>query len=131
MTLDYLIELYSSDPEFVSIYHGNEGWTADQCARDSWENIKDLELHKTDYGYIAVNRADLITRLGGFFIKPEYRNGEIKDRFFNDLYSLMPKTFMTAVHSSNVKAIKFLCLKGNITMNDKITTYIVFRQESI
>lgn len=129
MNQDYLIELYKTDPEFVSIYHGNEGWTAEQCAEDSWEQIKDLELHKTDYGYIAINRKDLIDRLGGFFIKPEYRNSEIKERFFNDLHTLMPKTFITCVHSNNIKAIKFLSLKGQVTLNDKITTYIVFRPE--
>jgi hypothetical protein len=131
MTLDYLTELYRTDPEFVSVYHGNTGWSAAQCASDSWENIKDLELHKTDYGYIAVNRNDLIDRLAGFFIKPEHRNAQTKDRFFKDLYKLMPNNFLATLHSSNIKAIKFLCLKGNITMNDKITTYIVFRQEYI
>lgn len=131
MTQDYLLELYKLDPEFVSIYHGNDGWTAEQCTNDSWDNIKDLELHKTEYGYIAINRNDLIDKLGGFFISPEYRNDETKERFFRDLYRLMPNNFIAAVHSSNIKAIKFLCLKGNITMNDKITTYIVFRQEYI
>lgn len=131
MTESYLLELYRSDPEFVSIYHGNEGWSAEQCTIDSWENIKDLELHKTDYGYIAINRFDLLDKLGGFFIKPEYRNEETKERFFNDLYKLIPRTFIASVHSSNIKAIKFLCLKGEITLNDKITTYIVFRQENI
>lgn len=129
MTEDYLLELYRQDPEFVSIYHGNKGWTAEQCAKDSWDNIKGLELHKTEYGYIAINRFDLIDRLGGFFIKPEYRNSEIKERFFKDLKDLFPKPFITCVHSDNIKAINFLCLKGEITLNDKITTYIVFRPE--
>lgn len=131
MTESYLLELYKTDPEFVSIYHGNDGWSAEQCSKDSWENIKDLELHKTEYGYIAINRFDLLDKLAGFFIKPEYRTEETKERFFNDLYTLMPRTFTACVHSSNIKAIKFLCLKGEITLNDKITTYIVFRQENI
>ena len=130
MNKEYLEELYSTDPEFVSIYHGNTGWTAKQCAEDSWNNIKDLELHKTNYGYIAINRSDLIDRLGGFFIKPDFRTEEVKIRFFKDLYELMPNNFLATVHSSNIKAIKFLCLKGKITLDDKITTYIVFRQES-
>lgn len=131
MNKEYLVDLYRTDPDFVSIYHGNEGWTAEQCAEDSWNNIKDLELHKTDYGYIAINRFDIIDRLAGFFIKPAFRNKDIKERFFNDLSELMPNNFMAIVHSSNIKAIKFLSLKGKVTLNDKITTYIVFRQESI
>lgn len=131
MDCQYLLDLYKTDPEFVSLYHGNTGWTAEDCASDSWENIKDLELHKTDYGYIAINRFDLLDKLAGFFIKPEYRNEDIKERFFNDLYRLMPKTFTACVHSSNIKAIKFLSLKGKVTLNDKITTYVVFRQRGI
>lgn len=129
MTLDYLTQLYKSDPEFVSIYHGNTDWSAEQCAKDSWENIKDLELYKMDYGYIAINRNDLIPRLAGFFIKPEFRSKHTKERFFNDLKELLPGNFMAIVHSSNIKAIKFLASKGQVTLNDKITTYIVFRQE--
>lgn len=128
---EYLVELYKTDPEFVSIYHGNEGWSAEQCAKDSWENIKDLELHRTDYGYIAINRNDFIDRLGGFFIKPDCRTKETKVRFFEDLYALMPNNFMAMVHSSNIKAINFLSLKGQVTLNDKITTYIIFRREKI
>lgn len=131
MTLDYLIELYKTDPEFVSIYHGNEGWTAEQCAQDSWDNIKDLELYRTNFGYIAVNRNDLIERLAGFFIRPDFRTAETKAEFFSYLRDLMPGNFMAIVHSSNTKAIKFLCLEGEITMNDKITTYIIFRRENI
>lgn len=131
MDESYLLELYSSDPEFISNYHGNTNWSAEQCAKDSWENIKDLELHKTDFGYIAINRFDLVGRLAGFFIKPEYRTSETKERFFQYLEDLMSGNFMAIVHSSNIKAIKFLSSKGKVTMNTEITTYIVFKQENI
>jgi hypothetical protein len=130
MTKQDLYSMYASDPEFVSTYHGNEGWTVDQCVEDSWDGLKNLELNMYDYGYIAVNRDDLAIRLAGFFIKPEYRNEAIKERFFEDLYNLMPRIFMCFMHSSNYKAIKFLTSKGQITKQDNITTYIVFRQEN-
>jgi hypothetical protein len=68
-----LLNLYSLDNEFVSIYHGNNGWSVEQCVEDSWNGIKDLELHNTEYGYIAINRDDLIIRLAGFFIKPVFK----------------------------------------------------------
>ena len=120
--------MYMSDPKFVSNYHGNTSWSAEQCAQDSWDNIKDLELHLYDFGYIAVNRFDLIDRLAGFFIKPGYRNSQVKEQFFNEVYKLLPETFMTCVHSSNIKAIEFLATRGKITRSDNITTYLVFRQ---
>jgi hypothetical protein len=131
MSFNYILDLYQSDPEFVSIYHGNNGWTAEQCAIDSWENIKDLELHKTEYGYIAINRNDLLDKLAGFFIKPDCRNSKTFECFFNDLYKLMPRTFTATVHSSNAKAVKFLSSRGKVTLDNKITTYFVFKQESV
>lgn len=120
--------MYATDSEFVSIYHGNIDWTSEQCAEDSWNNIKDLDLHMFDFGYIAINRNDLVDRLAGFFITPEYRNSEIKERFFKEVYSLLPNTFVASVHSSNVKAIRFLASVGEITKADNITTYLVFRR---
>jgi hypothetical protein len=120
--------MYDTDPEFVSIYHGNSGWTVEQCAEDSWSNIKDLELHMFDFGYIAVNRFDLLDKLAGFFIKPEFRNSEIKARFFKEVNSLLKAPFTACVHSSNVKAVRFLSSVGEITKADNITTYIVFRK---
>lgn len=131
MTKLDLLNLYSLDNEFVSIYHGNSNWSVEQCVEDSWNGIKDLELHNTEYGYIAINRDDLIIRLAGFFIKPEFRNKAGKALFIADLKRLMPDIFMAYIHSSNKKAIKFLSSIGTITKDDKITTYIVFRQENI
>lgn len=131
MTKQDLFDLYSLDAEFVANYHGNTNWSVSDCVEDSWSGIKDLELHKTEYGYIAINRDDLIIRLAGFFIKPEYRNKAGIQLFKTDLVRLMPDIFMAYVHSSNKRAIKFLSSIGKITKDDKITTYIVFRQENI
>lgn len=129
MTKQDLFNLYSSDPEFVSTYHGNTNWSIEDCTNDSWEAIKDLELHITDYGYIAINRNDLIDRLAGFFIAPAYRNKEIKGIFFSDIKKLLPNRFITSIHSSNIKCIRFLSSVGKITKSDNITTHIVFNWE--
>ncbi len=126
MTKDDLYNMYSTDSEFLSIYHGNTGWSLDQCTEDSWENIKDLELHVYDFGYIAVNRNDTIERLAGFFITPEFRAD--KTRFFNEVSKLFEGAFIATLHSSNKKAIKFLATRGQITKSDDITTYVVFRK---
>jgi hypothetical protein len=127
MTKNDLLVMYNADPEFCSIYHGNVDWTPAQCAEDSWDNIKDLELHLYDFGYIAVNRFDLIDRLGGFFIKPDYRNKESITKFLNEIDTLLPGTFLTCVHSSNKKAVKFLSSFCEIVKADNITTYLVRR----
>lgn len=127
MTQYDLLSMYKADPEFCSTYHGNVGWSPAQCAQDSWDNLKDLELHMYDFGYIAVNRFDLIDRLGGFFIIPEYRNKAGVSKFLNEIDSLLPGTFLTCVHSSNTKAIKFLSSFCEIVKADNITTYFVKR----
>lgn len=127
MTQRDLLVMYKTDPEFCSIYHGNTGWTPEQCAEDSWSNIKDLEIHKYDFGYIAVNRFDLIDRLGGFFIVPDYRNKAGIAKFRNEIDKLLEGTFLTCVHSGNVKAVKFLSSFCEIVKADNITTYFVRR----
>lgn len=127
MTQHDLLVMYESDSEFVSLYHGNQGWSPAQCAEDSWGNLKDLELHVYDFGYIAVNRFDLIDRLGGFFILPDYRNKAGITQFLNEIDKLLPETFLTCVHSSNVKAVKFLSSFCDLVKADNITTYFVRR----
>ena len=126
MTKVDLMTMYSTDKEFLDNYHGNIGWSLEQCVDDSWNNIKDLELHVYDFGYIAVNRNDVIDRLAGFFITPEFRTQKV--RFFNEVNKLLEGAFIATLHSSNKKAIKFLATRGQITKSDNITTYIVFRK---
>lgn len=130
MTQQDLCEMYLSDPEFVAAYHGNYGWSAEQCAEDSWANIKDLELHMFDFGYIAVNKYDLVDRLAGFFIKPSYRNKEGKAKFLDEIDRLLPKVFVSCIHSSNQKAIRFLTSVCKIVKSDNITTYLVSNREN-
>ena len=129
MTKQDFYDLYATDPSFVADYHGNLGWTAEQCAEDTCQNLKGLELYKSDFGYIAVKRDDLIERLAGFFIKPDFRNSATKQRFFAIVDELLPRTHIAYIHSGNVKGIKFLASRGQITMSDNITTCIVFRRE--
>lgn len=132
MTKQDLFNLYSTDPNFISKYHGNVNWSIDMCVEDTWNIIKDNERYLYDFGYFSIDReGDIVPRLVGFFIKPEYRNAENKQLLYKELCSKMPNVFLSGLHNKNIKGIKYLSsLPGSeiVTITDNYT-YFCFRQE--
>lgn len=134
MNKQLLIDFYLTDPYLVSTYHGMEGMTAESCAEDTWEVIKDADSYVTDFGYFTVDRTKgLITQLTGFFIKPEFRNKEGYNRFYKEVCEKMPKYFMSTTHKDNKKVINFLSKMGGKQFYEQNTDnmiYFLFQQES-
>lgn len=131
MTKQDLFDLYSSDPELVEKWHIRAGEEITTCVEDTWDIIKNHELFLYDFGYFSISREEVVPRLGGFFIKPEFRTNEYKNLWYSELCSKMPKIFLSGLHNKNLRGIKFLqklpgCEIVNIT--DKYTIFI-FRQE--
>lgn len=126
MTKDDLYKMYSTaEPEFISNYHGNTGWTLDQCVDDAWNTIKDLELYMYDWGYFSVYRSPISSMLVGFFIYPSYRTQEYKDKFFNEVCSKMPETFYSIIRTTYFRGVKFYSKYGEVCMkNDDYTTFV-------
>lgn len=123
-------DMYSSDPKFISIYHGLNSPELEDCINDTWEAIKDSDLHSYEYGYFAIDNSDLIPKLTGFFIKPEHRNAEIKQLFKEELFKKTPDCFLSALHNDNKPAIKFFLneLQAEIVSKNDNLTYFVFRK---
>ena len=132
MTKQDLFNLYSTDSKFIENYHGNVGWTIDICVEDSWEKLNGHELYLYEFGYFSVDRyGDLIPKLGGFFIKPEFRNNEIKQLLYREICSKMPNIFLSSLNNKS-PGIKFLSNFPGceiITKTDDYT-YFCFRQEN-
>ncbi len=130
MTKQDLFDFYSTDPELVEKWHILAGEGITTCVEDTWNIIKDHELYMYDFGYFSIDRSDLVTKLGGFFIKPEFRTPEFKDLWYKELCSKMPKFFTTGLHNKNARGIKFLSKLPNCEIT-KVTdkyTFFVFRQ---
>lgn len=132
MTKQDLFDLYSTDPELIAKWHIRAGEGIEVCTDDTWEIIKDHEIHLYSWGYFSIDRdSDIVPRLGGFFLKPEFRNVQYKQYFIRELYDKMPGVFLSGLHSKNTRGIKFLeKLPGaeKVTTTDKYT-YFCFRQE--
>lgn len=132
MTKQDLFNLYSTDLNFISTYHGNTGWSIEQCVNDTWNLIKNHELYLYDFGYFSIDRDnDIVPRLEGFFIKPSHRNTENKQLLYREICSRMPGVFLSCLNNQNIKGVKFLMnLPGSeiVTITDKYT-YFCFRQE--
>lgn len=135
MNKEQLTELYSLDSNFIASYHGLKDMSIESCVNDTWETIKDAKSYVYDFGYFTIDDSlDFIPRLTGFFIKPEYRNRDIFNRFFNELCGKMPKYFMSCAHKDNTKVVNFLNkLGGNcLTIDSKEDMlYFLFNQGSI
>ena len=131
MTKEDLFNLYSTVPN--DTYHGNVGWTVQMCVDDTWSKIQNHELYLYDFGYFSIDRdGDIVPYLGGFFIKPECRNIENKQLLYKEICSKMPGIFLSSIHNTNEKAIRYLCqCPGSeiVTVTEKYT-YFVFRQGS-
>jgi len=134
MNKELLTELYLTDPNFILNYHGLKDKSLEFCVNDTWETIKNAESYVYDFGYFTKdNTLDIVPRLTGFFIKPEFRNKETFDLFKNEVNSKMPKYFMSCTHKDNTKVNNFLTKLGgkqfhNIENN---TYYFIFKQENI
>lgn len=135
MTKEQLIELYSLDPNFISTYHGLTDMSIEDCANDTWETIKDVKSYTHDFGYFTIDDTlDVIPRLTGFFIKPEYRNKETFTVFYNELCKKMPKYFMSCAHKDNAKVVNFLYKLGGklLSIDSKEDMlYFLFKQENM
>ena len=127
-----LFNLYSMDLELIQEWHIRAGEGIEVCTNDTWEIIKDHELYLYNFGYFSIDRdGDIVPRLGGFFVKPEYRNAENKQLLYREICSKMPGVFLGTLHNKNIRGIKFLSrLPGSeiVTITDKYT-YFCFRQE--
>ena len=132
MTKQDLFNLYLTCPDDIYTYHGNIGWSVEKCVDDTWKIIENHEKYLYDFGYFSIDRDnDIVPHLGGFFIKPEYRNIENKQLLYREICSKMPGVFLSVLNNQNIKAIKFLSrLSGSeiITITDNYT-YFCFRQE--
>ena len=135
MNKELLTELYSLDPEFVSTYHGMKGMSVKDCVEDTWETIKNANSYVYDFGYFTIDKEqDLIQRLTGFFIKPEFRNKDTYARFYKEVCSKTPKYFMSCAHKENTKVINFLKKLGGNEINKESNDdmiYLLFKRESI
>jgi len=91
MNKEILTELYSLDPQFVAAYHGLSDMSLDDCVNDTWETIKDAKSYVRDFGYFTIDDTlDVVPRLTGFFIKPDYRNKETFNTFYTEAqYSML------------------------------------------
>jgi hypothetical protein len=127
-----LFELYLTDPQLINKWHIRAGEGIETCVSDTWDIIKDHELYLYNFGYFSIDRdGDIVPRLGGFFIKPEYRNAENKQLLYMEICSKMPGVFLSGLHNKNTRGIKFLSkLPGSeiVTITDNYT-YFCFRQE--
>jgi hypothetical protein len=133
MTKQDLFNFYSSDPELLEKWHIRAGQEITTCVEDTWNIIKSHELYVYDFGYFSVDRSDLVTKLGGFFILPEFRTPEIKQLWYSEVCSKMPSVFTTGLHNKNVRGIKFLnslpgCQMTKVTDN---YTFFIFRQGNL
>jgi hypothetical protein len=130
MTKQDLFELYLSDPELIEKWHFLAGEEITTCVDDTWNIIKDHEIHVYNFGYFSIDRSDLVTKLGGFFIRPEFRTPEIKKLWYKELCSKMPAVFTAGLHNRNVRGIKFLASLPECKMT-KVTdkySFFIFRQ---
>lgn len=131
MTKQDLFDLYSTDSELIEKWHIRAGEGIETCTNDTWDIIKDHEKYLYDFGYFSIDRdGDIVPRLCGFFIKPNYRNAENKQLLYREICSKMPNIFLSALHNKNIRGIKFLSkLPGSeiVTITEKCT-YFCFRQ---
>lgn len=127
MTRHDLHKMYASDPEILSTYHIRAGEGLEVCVDDTWDIISNCDKHLFDWGYFAIDRSDLIPKLSGFFIYPDYRNAEYKQLFYESLCKEMPKTFLSGLHAKNTRGIKFLLKFGNIVTQNEKHVHFVFR----
>lgn len=134
MNIGDLKNLYTSEPEIYEKWHIKAGEGLEVCTQDTWDIIKDHDKYLYNFGYFSIVRTpgDL-PRLGGFFIKPEFRNEETKSLFIQEVYSKMPKIFASALHNKNTRAIKFLKkLPGlQIVTTKDMYTFFIFKQGSL
>jgi hypothetical protein len=135
MNKDILVDLYSTDPEFIKTYHGMCDMTIETAAEDTWGIIKNAESYVYDFGYFTIDKEqDLVQRLTGFFIKPEFRNKETYERFYSEVCSKTPKYFMSCAHKDNTKVVNFLKRMGGTQINKQSNDnmiYLLFKQENL
>ena len=134
MNKETLTEFYKTDPQFIATYHGLTDMTLDNCVNDTWEAIKDAKSYIHDFGYFTIDDTlDIIPRLTGFFIKPEYRNKETFNMFYKEVCKQTPKYFMSTAHKDNTKVVKFLNKLGGkkLPVSKEDMVYFIFIQESL
>lgn len=120
MNKELMIELISTDPELLNIYHIEAPNTAEICADRTIRDLKTANsyVYTIDetgetIGYYGIERGFSIDYLTGFFIKPKYRTKERIIDFWKEVESKFEKEFYVGVYKKNTRAIKFLNKKTN------------------
>lgn len=118
MNKQQLTEFYSLDPNFIATYHGLTDMSIENCVNDTWEIIKDAKSYVHDFGYFTIDDTlDIIPRLTGFFIKPEYRDSATFSVFYTEVCKRTPKYFIATAHKNNIKVVNFLTKLGGNLLN--------------
>lgn len=131
---ELLTELYISDPEFVKTYHGLENMSVEDCVKDTLETIENSESYVYDFGYFTIDKnVDIVPRLTGFFIKPDYRSKDIFEVFEKEVRAKMPKYFTAVALKSNEKLNRFFSkMNGQLLNTDtENVNYFLFKQENL
>ena len=118
---DLILECFKTDPELLEKWH--------ICAPDSLEKCVDntitvMQLNKVSVysltinnniiGYFGLEYFNNQKYLTGFFIKPEYRNKEMFELFWNVINKKFGKNYYAGVYKKNERAVNFLLKSGGI-----------------
>lgn len=123
MKISELAEMLFQDPEFVmnySQYHPEVYNDLDSVVFDMWDKIKDLHIHRKEYGYFAIDdKTDCVNWVVGFFVLPEFRKNHT---LLEDIKKETNGLFMVAISNTNERAIKFMEKHCNIMTKDNTKT---------
>lgn len=128
-----ILECFETDPELLEKWHIQAPASLKTCTDNTIETLEEcsvsvykLTIGKKTIGYFGQEFFNNQGYLTGFFIKPEYRNKEIFNLFWNCINKeFNDKNYYAGVYKKNERAINFLLKSGGIkawenTENDSV-----------
>lgn len=126
-----ILECFSTDKDLIEKWHIVSGSGLENCTNKTVDDLKEFKVNvyklTQDNKLIGYFGIENNTHLTGFFIKPEFRNKEIIQEFWNIVDSKFNNTYMIGIFKKNVPAMKFLEKKTSIRLepNNQSVFFIV------
>lgn len=129
--INVLNECFATDKELLDKYHICAPADLNTCIRKTYFDLKQAEslkffvLHKTNngedelVGFFGTVKEDGYGLLFTFFIKPEHRNADTMDFFWNSIEKELGMDYYSAIYLHNTRAQRFL-EKNNFTIVNEV-----------
>ncbi len=129
--ISILNDCFETDKELLEKYHVCAPTDLNTCVRKTYYDLKSAEglkffaLHFTNdesdemIGFFGVIKEENYGVLFTFFIKPNHRNQNTMDFFFNSIEKELGMDYYSAIYLHNTRAQRFL-EKNNFTVMNEI-----------